>query len=73
MGKIGDLVLNIKRRLRMLAIPLFLSFIAGLTVGLLAFYFNKNAALSVVITFICTVIAYVLCESLTIVTEEGWM
>jgi len=73
LGRLENLILNIKRRVRALVIPVGLSFVAGLTVGLLSFYFNKNAVLSAVITLAITVIAYVVCESLTIVTDEGWM
>lgn len=65
--------MNVKRWIKLHIIQFGLSFVVGLTIGLFSFYFNQNVNLLIVMTGIITIIAYVLCDALTIVTEEGWM
>jgi len=71
--KIDDFVINAKRRIRQVVVPITLSFFAGLTIGLLAYYFNHNVMLSAVITLAIGFISYVIFDSMTMVTEMGWM
>jgi hypothetical protein len=71
--KIDNFILNAKRRIKQAIVPILLSFFAGLTIGLLSYYFNHNVMLSGVITLGVGFIAYVIFDSMTMVTEMGWM